>query len=49
MGEKLEIGSQEVISKREKKKVGRKPLYTQWLTEKGLAQIKKSWKYLQKI
>ncbi len=40
MGEKLEIGSQEGISKRAKKKVGRKPLYTNWLTVEGLTQVK---------
>lgn len=39
MGGKLEIGSQEVIKKRGKKKVGRKPLYTEWITEEGLALV----------
>jgi len=39
MGEKLEMGPQKVIKKRGKKKVGRKPLYTEWITEEGLALV----------
>ena len=33
--------SHDVLKKEEKKKVGRKPLYTEWLTEEGLALVNK--------
>lgn len=37
----LDSYKEENIKVLEKKKVGRKPLYTEWLTEEGLEQIKK--------
>ena len=40
MGKKSQTVSQDVLKTGEKK-VGRKPLYTQWITEEGLEQIKK--------
>ena len=37
----LDSFKEETIQVLEKKKVGRKPLYTEWLTEEGLEQINK--------
>lgn len=42
MKERLHMGKKsQTVSQEEKKKVGRKPLYTEWLTEKGLALVNK--------